>query len=127
MKDILKKAREGNTKAQLKVALNYIWGSDGFPINKKQAHIWYKKAALNDSPEAMFNLGTMYLDGEGGAVNIKQALEWLTKSARSRRKHIFTENAPKLLSQIYGHGYYGIEKDKKKADYWKEISKKKLG
>jgi len=45
MKDILKKAREGNAKAQLKAALNYIWGSDGFPINKKQARIWYKKAA----------------------------------------------------------------------------------
>jgi TPR repeat protein len=127
MKNILKKAREGNAKAQLEVALNYIWGSNGFSINKRQARIWYKRSALNGNPEAMFNLGTMQLNGEGGKTDLPKGIEWLKKAGNLKKKHIYSEVAPKLLSEIYAHGYYGIEKDKKKADYWKKISKKKLG
>ncbi len=97
MKNILEKARAGNSKAQLAVALNYIWGSNGFPINQRQARVWYKKAALNGNPEAMFNLGTMQLNGEGGKADLKQGIEWLRKAANSKRKHIFSETAPKLL------------------------------
>jgi len=125
MKDILKKAREGNANAQLTVALNYIWGSDGFPINQRQARIWYKKAALNGNPEAMFNLGTMQIDGEGGKADLTQGIEWLKKAANFKRKHTYSETAPKLLSEIYKHAYYGIEKDKKESDYWKAIYKKR--
>lgn len=68
---MLKKARKRNAKAQLTSALNCIWGTDGFPVNQRQARIWYKKAALNGNPEAMFNLGTMLLNGEGGKKDIK--------------------------------------------------------
>lgn len=129
MKAILKRAREGSTKAQLTVALNYVWGNDGFPVNPRQARIWYKKAALNGNPEAMFNLGTMQLNGEGGKTDIRKDIEWLRKAGNSKKKHIYSETAPKLLSEIYTRGYYGIEKDKEEADYWKEKSKKrkKLG
>jgi len=125
MRDILKKAREGNARAQLAVALNYIWGSDSFKQNQRQARIWYKKAAINGNPEAMFNLGTMQINGEGGKTDIQKGIEWIRKSATSKRKNIFSETAPKLLSEIYRHGHYGIEKDKKEADYWKEKTKKK--
>jgi TPR repeat protein len=129
MRDVLRKAREGNAKAQLNVALNCIWGSDGFSINKRQTRIWYKRSALNGNPEAMFNLGTMELNGEGGKTDLMQGIEWLKKAGNSKKKHIYSETAPQLLSEIYTRGYYGIEKNKKEADYWKEKSKKrkKLG
>ena len=125
MKDILKKAREGNAKAQLTVALNYIWGSDGFTKNEKQARIWYKKAALNGNLEAMFNLGTMQLNGEGGKTDLVQGIEWIKRTANSKKKHIFSETAPKLLSEIYRHGYYGTKRDKEEAHCWNEIRKKR--
>jgi uncharacterized protein len=125
VKDILKKAREGDAKAQLTVALSYIWGSDGFTKNERQARIWYKKAALNGNLEAMFNLGTMQLNGEGGTTDPAQAMEWIKKAANSKKEHIFSETAPKLLSQIYRHGYYGIEKNKEEAHHWNEIRNKR--
>ncbi len=129
MKDILKKAREGDTKAQLTAALNYVWGNGGFPVNPRQARIWYKKAALNGNPEAMFNLGTMQLNGEGGKTNIREGIEWIRKCAQSKKKHIYVATAPKLVSEILSHGHYGIEKDTREADYWKGVYKKrkKLG
>ena len=124
MKEILRKAREGNVKAQLKAALSYIWGTNGFSVNERQARIWYKKASLNGNPEAMFNLGTMCLHGDGGKIDIRKGIDWLRKSAISKKKHIYSETAPKLLSEIYRHGYFGLEKNKKEADYWNEIRKK---
>ena len=126
MKDILKKARGGNVKAQLAVALNYIWGSDGFPKNERQGRIWYKKAALRGNPEAMFNLGTMQLNGEGGKTDIKNGIEWLKAAATSKKKHIYSETAPKLLCDIFRNGHYGIEKDRNESAYWKQIYKKRI-
>jgi TPR repeat protein len=125
MRDILRKASKGNAKVQLNVALNYIWGSDGFSINKRKARIWYKKSALNGNPEAMFNLGTMQLHGEGGKTDLTQGLRWLKKAGNSKKKHIYLVAAPKLLSEIYRHGYYGIEKDTKEAHYWTAIYRKR--
>ena len=77
----------------------------------------------------MFNLGTMQLNGEGGKTDLTQGIEWLKKASNSKKKHIYSETAPKLLSEIYTRGYYGIEINKKEADYWKERNKKrkKLG
>jgi len=69
----------------------------------------------------------MQLNGEGGKTDLTQGIEWLKKAGNSKKKHIYSEAASKLLSEIYAHGYYGIEKDKRKADYWKEISKKNVG
>ena len=125
MKDLLKKAREGNAKAQLAVALNYIWGSDGFKQNERQARIWFRKAALNGNPEAMFNLGSMQLNGEGGKIDLTQGIEWIKKAANSKKEHPYSATAPKFLSEIY-NGCYGIVKDKKESDYWKAIDKIKI-
>ena len=124
MKNILKKAREGDVNAQLTVALNYIWGSDGFPQNERQARIWYRKAALNGNPEAMFNLGTMQLNGEGGKTDLTQGIEWIKKAANSKKEHPYSTTASRILSEIY-NGCYGIVKDKKESDYWKALYKKR--
>jgi TPR repeat protein len=109
----------------LTVALNFIWGNDGFPVNPRQARIWYKKAALNGNPEAMFNLGIMQVNGEGGKINLREGTGWIRKCAQSKKKHIYAETAPKLLSEVFSHGNYGIEKDTREADYWKGVSKRR--
>ncbi|MBI5592667.1 MAG: sel1 repeat family protein [Deltaproteobacteria bacterium] len=124
-KEILKNAREGNARAQLEAALSYIWGKNGFPVNERQARIWYKKASLSGNPEAMFNLGTMYLNGEGGVTDVATGIKWLKTSAASKKKHIYRAVAPQLLSEIYRCGLHGISVDSNEAAHWKTIAEKR--
>lgn len=120
-KKLLIKAREGNAKAQLTVALNYIWGVNGFPVSERSARIWYNKSALNGNAEAMFNLSTMLLRGEGGKTDIDSGMAWLKKAALSRQKHFYKETASRLLCEIYRHGYYSIQADLDEAGRWERL------
>jgi len=122
MKSILNKAINGNASAQLKVALHYIWGSDGFRKSERLARIWYKKSAINGNAEAMFNLGTMCLEGDGGKVDTNAGIQWLKKSAQSKKKHLFSSGAPSLLSTIYRNGLFGVEVDMIESKKWKKLS-----
>lgn len=49
--------------------------------NYTEAFHWYRKAAEKEETGAMYMLGLMYLDGIGTTQNIKEAKNWLQKSA----------------------------------------------
>ena len=52
-------AEKGLAAAQY--ALGYLYATGkGVPRDFKQAAIWYRKAALQDDPEAQNNLGALY-------------------------------------------------------------------
>ena len=42
---------------------------------------WYKKAAVQGSAEAQFNIGSLYYLGEGVTKNYEEALKWYEKAA----------------------------------------------
>ncbi len=93
--------------------LAYLYNS-GVNVKKDQnkALLWYKRAAENNYPSAMFNLGNMYFDGKGIAVDYKNAFFWYEKAAKSgdiQGQH--------NLAYMYGKGL-GTRKDLVRSYAW---------
>jgi len=47
----------------------------------KQAFAWYLKAAEQDEPTALFNVGFMYEEAHGVARNLNEAFRYYQKAA----------------------------------------------
>jgi localization factor PodJL len=75
-------ANQGYAPAQYKLGLIYK-GDEGklAPVDKAQARTWIKRAAEGGVPNAMFMLGSMYYNGEGGEQDRSTAAMWFRKSA----------------------------------------------
>ena len=69
--------------------------------------------AHSGNPEAQFNLGLMYHSGLGGKVNELEAVSWYEKSAQNG----YTK-AQEFLAVAYREGWFGLQRDPSKADYW---------
>jgi len=78
--DTLKKAEQGDAKAQGMLGLMYEQGK-GVKQDSKQAVHWYTKAAEQGFDFAQFKLGYMYETGKGVVQDYKQAVHWFTKAA----------------------------------------------
>ena len=71
----------GYTKAQFNIGLCFENGK-GVKVDLRKAEKYYKLAADDGHPQAMYNLALMYLKGEGGIKkDIVAALELLHKAA----------------------------------------------
>lgn len=68
MAEFLPLAKEGHSGSQFSVGLMYHLGR-GVQQDLKVAYDWYKKAALQEYPSALNNIGMMYLNGEYVAPN----------------------------------------------------------
>ncbi len=75
----LELARSGHIGAMNVYASLCVDGSDG-PQDFAQAMLWWKKAADAGSGEAAFNVGVMYLEGEGVTADDREAVRWLRRS-----------------------------------------------
>lgn len=75
-------AREDAHKAEFNLGLVYTKGGHGIVENYQEAAKWYGLAAEGGRPEAQFNLGIFYLNGQGVPRNPDKGVEWLKKSAR---------------------------------------------
>ena len=53
------------------------------PQDLEKAAKYYLKAANLGHPQAMFNVGVMYLNGEGVTKNPQQGINWLQKAAQN--------------------------------------------
>lgn len=79
-------AREDAHKAEFNLGLAYTKGGHGIVENYQEAAKWYGLAAEGGMPEAQFNLGILYLNGQGVPRNPDKAVEWIKKSARQGLK-----------------------------------------
>lgn len=76
----LKAAEQGLGPAQTQVGVCYMKGL-GTSQNTSKAIEWLKKASEKE-PIALFNLGVIYINGEGGvSQDIGQGLEYMRKAA----------------------------------------------
>jgi len=82
----------------------------------------YKAAMMNWGPlaekgdaMAQFNLAMLYHSGSGLPQNEAEAVKWYIKSAENG--YII---AQEYLAVAYREGWFGLEKDLKKADYWEK-------
>jgi TPR repeat protein len=106
---VTKAAENGDANAQYQLAAILASG-DGLEKDTEKAAYWYRKAAAKKHPEAMYNLGLMYLLGE-------------TKRGTREKGHACVQEAADLgswdanwfLGQAYLKGGYGLKKDEARA------------
>ena len=67
--EALANAKRGDAECQCYVAIGLTEGSDGFPQNKRAALYWFRRAATQLYPQALYNLGGICEYGEGVPVD----------------------------------------------------------
>jgi uncharacterized protein len=105
-------AKEGNPEAQMRLGVLYSTGLGGVKMDKKAAVKWYEKAAAQGFPMAVWNLGFMYVRGEGVEVDYKKARELFQKAAEAG----LTE-AQYDLGMMYLQGV-GMDQNLPEAEKW---------
>ena len=73
----------------------------------------WKPLADRGNAAAQFNLALMYHRGLGVALNETKAVQWYKKSATNGYG-----KAQEFLAAAYREGWFGLQKDTQKADYW---------
>jgi TPR repeat protein len=112
---LLKAGELGSIKAQRDLGALYATGDWTGPKDPALGAEWYRKAAERGHSNAQYNLGFMYLLGEGVPPDPEEGLRWLHRSADQGEGVSF-----RLLADLYRHGYYGVSLDIKQADHWDE-------
>ncbi len=74
--------------------------------------VWLPLAMKGD-PRAQFNLGLMYHSGLFVALDEARALYWYHKAAANGMRE-----AQEYLVMGYSEGWFGLQRDKRKARYW---------
>ncbi|WP_109116708.1 tetratricopeptide repeat protein [Azospirillum sp. TSO22-1] len=75
--ELRKEAEDGDAEAQYELATAYAVGG-GVPRDPATAAQWMEKAALQDFPPAVADLGVMYLHGDGVPRDLVRACALLT-------------------------------------------------
>lgn len=81
IQDLIKKAQSGDAEAQFTLATAYFTGNS-VKEDKEKALTLFLKAAEQEVPPAMYNLGLMYRDGYGTERNWFSSMCWLWKAHR---------------------------------------------
>ncbi len=114
-------ARQGDSRALLKIGNAYQFGSLGLSRDKALAGQWIRSAAEHGSDFAQWDLGEAYLAGDGlgvGNRDPEQALKWLKLAADQG-----LEPAQAELGYMYSEGYQ-VRQDFNAARLWLERAAK---
>lgn len=112
---LLKAGELGSLEAQRDLGALYATGDWTGPRDAVRAAEWYRRAAERGRPDAQYNLGFMYLLGEGVQADLTEGLRWLKLSADQG-----DECAIRLLADLYRNGQYGVSADAVEAQLWYE-------
>lgn len=112
---LLKAADLGSLEAQRDLGALHATGDWTGPHDAVLAADWYRRAAERGHPDAQYNLGFMYLRGEGVQADPHAGLQWLRRSADQGDEFSF-----RLLADLYRNGYYGVPADATQAALWDE-------
>ena len=74
---------------------------------------WYSRAARRGHPESQYDLGFMFLLGEGVTQDSEEALRWIGAAADAG----YSE-AMRLLADLYSSGRFGVASDEALAAHW---------
>ena len=107
-----KAADAGVLSVQLRLAEYYL---NGTIVNHDiwQAIYWYKKAAAQNDPYALFMLGTFADQGIGESINKKKALKYFMKSAK-----LGYSKAQYNVAEYYSQGIASEKESHGLACYW---------
>lgn len=90
-------ANKGDIDSKYNVAMNYLMGDDGYPLNEAQALIWFKKAAEQGDAGAQNSLGIMYLRGMGVDKDIGKAKYYYSLAANQKHENAMYQYAILML------------------------------
>ena len=115
-KELTRKAAElGCAPAQHEIGKVLLGEKD----RKSEAIEWITRSSDNGYRIAQFDLGTMYLQGDGVKFDPKLGMELLTSSAEKRYA-----SAAYKLGEIFDKGQYGFKKDPEEAIKWYKRAQK---
>jgi len=115
------RATFGMTSAQNNLSYLYDQGKL-LPKDKKLSLYWMKRAAENENPMALYNLGIKYMNGEDGLDNNpKKAIELMLEAAKLHNKEVLA--ALKNNKDTFSR-YYANTKDKNALEILKILRKK---
>ncbi len=109
IQDTIKLADRGDVKAQLFLGYSYLYGENGLQVDYEKAFNYYGKAALQNDPAGLNNLGSLYYNGIGVKRNTAKSLVLFSKAADLGNSEAAV-NAGFIL--ISGNG---VKQDKEKA------------
>jgi uncharacterized protein len=112
---LLKAGELGSLEAQRDLGALHATGDWTGPHDAVRAVEWYRRAAERGHPDAQYNLGFMYLLGDGVQADPEEGLKWLRRSADQGDESSF-----RLLADLYRNGYYGVPLDTTEATFWDE-------
>lgn len=75
-------ASAGDRRAQFQMGKIYLSGSTEIEVDYDEAYFWTKKAADQNLPDALHNLGVMYQYGQGVKKDKDMAWTYYTKAAK---------------------------------------------
>lgn len=78
--ELVKLAKDGNTKAMYNLGVCYAKG-EGVSHSYNEAAEWFQKAANNGLADAQFDLGIFYAKGYGVSQSYTEAIKWYRKAA----------------------------------------------
>jgi TPR repeat protein len=116
---LLKSGELGSLEAQRDLGALYATGDWTGPCDSVRAVEWYRRAAERGHPDAQYNLGFMYLLGEGVQVDPEEGVKWLRRSADQG-----DECSIRLLADLYRNGKHGVSGDAVEAQLWQEKYRK---
>ena len=75
-------AYDGNPYAQTWLAKKYFWGLGGIERNELAARRWFERAAAQNDPEGLYNVGIFHNNGQAGLPrNEELALQYFHRAA----------------------------------------------
>ncbi|MGH8415049.1 MAG: tetratricopeptide repeat protein [Gammaproteobacteria bacterium] len=111
--DATELAKLGDAEAQANLGI--MLASRG---EYQQAGYWYKRASDAGIDTAMYNMGTLYFNGQGVPQDYATAHQWFERAAKRRNKY-----AEFQLGMTYFTGQ-GVQKDPAQEIYWYEKAAK---
>ena len=81
LKNYKKKAMDGDASAQYQLGVWHYYGTEHQAKDFAKAVYWWRMAAEQEAPGAMYNLGHCYFYGQGVTQDYSQALAWWRKAA----------------------------------------------
>lgn len=81
IEDVINLANKGDLQSQLALGYAYLYGKDGLKINYDKAFEYYGKAALQNDPVGLNNLGSLFYGGIGTPRDVVKAAILFKKAA----------------------------------------------
>ena len=78
---LLALAEEGNGVAQAQLAVHYLEGGGGVPLDAERGVFWIRRAAEEGCPASQTYLGLLHLEGEHVDRSLDEATAWFRRAA----------------------------------------------